>query len=182
MSLQEVGLPPLLLFWKEVLVADTLATELITLLEPLAEQAGLELVQVEVGGGAGHKTVRVYLDREGGIDIDAIAAANDWIAPALDGVARLGGPYTLEVSSPGIDRPLRKRADFERFSGERVQIHTSAPVDGRSRFTGTIVALAGDDILVDVEGSQISVPLGSIERARLKADLGQATEGSGKPR
>jgi len=151
-----------------------LTTELIALLEPLAEQHGLELVTVEVAGAGRHSVVRVYLDREGGIDIEAIAEANSWLTDALDGVSRLSGPYTLEVSSPGIERVLRKRSDFERFTGQRVVVHTTSKIDGRSKFTGELVGVQADELVLDVEGQEHRVPFEAIERARLKADFGQA--------
>jgi ribosome maturation factor RimP len=170
------------LFWEEVRVAQPLADELIALLEPLAEQHGLELWTVEVAGGARHRIVRVYLDREGGIDIDTIAAANLWLSDALDSVERLAGPYTLEVSSPGIDRALRTREHFERFAGRRAVLHTSTPIDGRSRLTGTIEGLDGDDVILQVDGTEYRVRFESIERARLKTDFAGVGERSGDTR
>ncbi len=152
-------------------MAASLVSELIALLEPLAESHGLELVTAEVSGGHKHQTVRVFLDREGGIDIEAIAEANDWVSEALDGVSRLSGPYTLELSSPGIERVLRKRADFERFAGERVNVHLASPIDGRARLTGRLVGLDGDFVVIDADGQEHRVPLENIERARLKADF-----------
>lgn len=152
----------------------SLVDELIALLEPLAESHGLELVAVEVTGGQRHQTVRIYLDREGGIDIDAIADANPWISDALDTVTRLSGPFTLEVSSPGIERILRKRSDFTRFAGERVTLQTAQPIKGRSRFTGRLMGIDGDDVLVTQDEQEQRVPFAQIERARLKADFGEA--------
>lgn len=160
-------------------MSSPLADEIIALLEPLAEHHGLELVTAETAGGRGAMTVRVFLDREGGIDIDAIAAANEWISDALDGVRTLSGPYTLEVSSPGIDRVLRTRRDYERFSGKRAAIHTARPIDGRSRFTGVLAGIDGDDVRMIIDGNDHLIPFGDIERARLKADLGEPGEGSG---
>jgi ribosome maturation factor RimP len=130
----------------------SLVDELIALLEPLAGAHGLDLVTVEVVGGHKHQTVRVFLDREGGIDIDAITEANDWLSEALDGVSRLNGPYTLEVSSPGIERVLRKRADFTRFVGQRVSVQLTQAVDGRSKLTGHLVGLDGDTVVLDADG------------------------------
>lgn len=155
-------------------MAVSLANELIALLEPLAEHHGLELVTVEVSGGQRHQTVRVFLDREGGIDIDAIAAANAWISDALDGLARLNNAYTLEVSSPGIERVLRKQSDFSRFVGERVSMQTTRPVEGRSRFAGRLLGVEGDNVVVETEDQEHRVPFALIERARLKADFGEA--------
>lgn len=151
-----------------------LTTELIALLEPLAAQHGLELVTVEVAGSGRHQIVRVFLDREGGIDIEAIAEANSWLSETLDGVSRLSGPYTLEVSSPGIERVLRKREDFTRFAGQLSTVHTLEKFDDRTKFTGRIVGIYGDDIVLDIEGQERRIPFGSVERARLKADFGQA--------
>ena len=159
-------------------MAQPLADELIALLEPLAGQHGLELVVVDVVGGTRHQTVRVYLDREGDIDIDTIAASNAWISEALDSVNRLKGPYTLEVSSPGIDRALRTREHFERFLGSGVVVHTRVPIDGRSRFTGVLCALDGNDVVLRVDEREYRVPFDAIERARLKADFGGVGEGS----
>lgn len=153
-------------------MAPALSQELIALLEPLAQSNGLDLVTVETVGGPRNLTVRVYLDRDGGIDIEAIAEANGWISDALDGVARLSGSFTLEVSSPGIERALRKRTDFERFAGSTVVIQSTAPVNGRSRFTGTLTGIEADDVVLEIDGEERRVPFGQVERARLKADFG----------
>lgn len=159
-------------------MARQLAQELIALLEPRAIEHGLELVTVEVLG-SGHRTlVRVYLDRPGGIDIETIAGANGWISDALDTVSALSGPYTLEVSSPGLDRPLRTRADYERFAGRRATVHTRVPVEGRSRFSGELRGLEGDEVVVATDDREYRVPLDSIDRARLKADVDEPGDGS----
>ncbi len=152
-------------------MTPNLAQELIALLEPLAVSHGLQLVTVEVAGAARHRTVRVYLDREGGIDIDAIAAANAWISEALDTVSRLPGPYTLEVSSPGIERPLRTLGDFARYVGSRATVRTSRAFAGMTSFTGTITGVENDVVGFEREGASIHVPLADIERARIKTDF-----------
>ncbi|MBN1192566.1 MAG: ribosome maturation factor RimP [Coriobacteriia bacterium] len=157
-------------------MAVPIAQELIALLEPLAQKHGLELVTVECVGGSRHRIVRVYLDCDGGIDIDHIAAANQWVSDELDGVSRLNGSYTLEVSSPGIERPLRTRGDFERFAGKHAVVHTVRPLDGRSRFSGELAGLQGDDVVMSVDGQEHRMPFDAIERARLKADFSDAGE------
>lgn len=159
-----------------------LADELIAALEPRAREHGLELVTVEVTGGGTHRIVRVFLDREGGIDIDAIAGADPWISDVLDCVPHLSGPFTLEVSSPGIERPLRTREHFVRFTGENVSVHTHRPIDGRSRFTGVLAGFEGDDVVIRADDRELRVPFGEIERARLKADFGTVIERDGKQR
>lgn len=150
---------------------DTLADKIIALLEPLAPANGLELVAVEVVGGRRQPTVRVYLDREGGIDIEAIAIANRWVSEALDEADLIQSAYTLEVSSPGLDRPLRKRSDYERFLGQTARVQLAKPVEGRGAFTGVMKAVEDDDLVLDVDGSEIRLPLRDIAKARLKAEI-----------
>ncbi len=135
---------------------------------------GVELVDVEIAGASHAPLVRVYLDRDGGIDIDTIAAANRWVAPLLDEQPELRDRYTLEVSSPGIDRPLRSLADFERFAGQRAEITTSQAVAERKRFTGVLEGVQGTDILIATDDGTHRLSHGSITKARLKAtvDLG----------
>ncbi|MRS13041.1 MAG: ribosome maturation factor RimP [Actinobacteria bacterium] len=157
----------------------SLAEELIVLLEPIAASNGLDLVTVEVVGGARSRIVRVFLDRDGGIDIDTITDANAWISDALDGVERLAGPFTLEVSSPGIERVLRKPSDFERFAGRSVHVHLARPVEGRSRFFGRLVGLEGEDLIVEIDGQERRVPFAEVEKARLKADFGEVAGRNG---
>jgi ribosome maturation factor RimP len=138
------------------------------LLEPVAEQHGFELVAVEQSGGRHTPVIRVMLDRKGGIDLDAICEANSWISEVLDAEDPVSGPYTLEVSSPGVDRPLRKREDFGRFAGETATIKAKTEGRGRSAWTGTLVGLEGDDVVLEVEGERVAIPFGSVQKARLK--------------
>lgn len=156
-----------------------LATALTALLEPRAQEHGLSLVAVEVVGHKNDPTVRVYLDREGGIDIDAIAAANEWVDATLEHVKELSSTYTLEVSSPGIERPLRRLVDFSRFAGERADIRTDVLVDGRKRFQGTIAGVEGSDVLVDVDGTTYRVPHDAISKAKLRVTIDFGQEGKG---
>lgn len=155
--------------------ARSTATEIRALLEPRAAEHGFELVNVEVAGGDRRPVVKVFLDREGGIDIDAIASANAWIAETIERDDALPRPYTLEVSSPGVDRPLTKLADFERFAGEDAVVRTSEPLEGRSRFTGRIEAVDGDIVVLDCDGATYRIPHSTVAKARLKAhiDFGQ---------
>jgi ribosome maturation factor RimP len=151
-------------------VAD-LDVRLTGLLGHKADEAGFELVAVDVAGAKHAPLVRVYLDREGGLDIDALTSANGWIKPVLDEVAELGDSYTLEVSSPGIDRPLRKMADFQRFAGEQVKLTTTGPVDGRKHFTGTLSGVDGDLVIVEVDGVEYRIPFETVSKANLKAEI-----------
>jgi ribosome maturation factor RimP len=159
------------------MASQDLASRLTDLLEPRALAEGFELVCVEVAGPVRTPIVRVFLDRDGGLDIDAIAKANIWVKELLEGVPETSGDYTLEVSSPGIERPLRTRADFERFAGSTVRIATRELIGGRKSLTGTITAVEGDDIVIDVEGTTYNVPLGAIDKARLRVEIDFNKEG-----
>jgi ribosome maturation factor RimP len=147
---------------------NDLVEKLTELLEPLAIEHGLELVAVEQSGGRKSTILRVLLDREDGLNIDDISEANSWISEALDEIDPVSGPYTLEVSSPGIDRPLRTRAHFERYTGELVTVKTNVPGPARSAWTGTLVGLEGDEVVLDVEGEPVRLPFSSVHKARLK--------------
>ena len=149
----------------------TVTDRLNDLLEPLAEERGFELVATEICGPKGHPVVRVYLDREGGIDLEAITEANAWISQAFDEEPPVRGPYVLEVSSPGIERPLRQKDDFERFSGSEAVVKTVRPVDGRRNFTGTLEGMDGDTVVIVCGGAECRLPLEAIAKANLKVEI-----------
>ncbi|MBA4370623.1 MAG: ribosome maturation factor [Coriobacteriaceae bacterium] len=141
------------------------------LLDPEAARHGIELVAVEVTAGHGQPTVRVYLDRPGGVDIDVIAQANRWIEAVLEADEPIRGAYTLEVSSPGIERPLVKLADFERFAGQPASVRLDEPLDGRAKFSGTIQGVDGDTVLLASGDETFRLPFGHIAKARLKPEI-----------
>jgi ribosome maturation factor RimP len=142
-------------------------------LGPLAQANGIELVAAEVCGHKGSPIVRVYLDRDGGIDLEAIGEANAWISEALEESPPVQGPYVLEVSSPGVDRPLRGRRDFERYVGTRATVKTLAPIDGRKRFTGPIAGTTEERVQISCDGgTTYEIPFDAIAKANLKPDIG----------
>ncbi|MDO8915301.1 MAG: ribosome maturation factor RimP [Coriobacteriia bacterium] len=156
---------------------DELVARLTALFDSKATEAGMELVALEVAGAQAAPIVRVYLDREGGIDIDAIASANVWIKEVLDELPETADRYTLEVSSPGIERPLRTRADFERFAGSQAKVTSRELIDGRKSFTGTLAGVQGETILVEMDGTTYTIPLGAIDKARLRVEIDFNKEG-----
>ncbi len=147
-----------------------LIESLTALLEPTAADNGFELVTVEIAGGKGVPVIRVLLDREDGVDLDAIATASRSISELLDAEDPVKGQYTLEVSSPGIDRPLMKRADFERFVGKNVHLKTTAGEKHKS-WHGVLIGMEGDDVVLDVDGERVNVPYDTVQKARLKGDV-----------
>jgi ribosome maturation factor RimP len=150
------------------------AERLTTLLEPEAAAHGFELVAVEVVGGRDTQVIRVLLESSDGTDLDAIGSASRWVSDLLDEADPISAPYVLEVSSPGIDRPLVKRSDFARFAGETVNMKVLRG-DKRAGVKGVLVGLEGDDVIVEVDGERVCVPYETIQKARLKGvvDFGQ---------
>ena len=147
-----------------------LIERLTALIEPAAAENGFELVAVETTGGKGMPVIRVLLDCEGGITLDAVASANLWVSEILDAEDPFNGAYTLELSSPGIDRPLTKRADYERFVGENVHLKTTAGEKHKS-WHGVLLGMEGDDVVLDVDGQRVKVPYETVQKARLKGDV-----------
>jgi ribosome maturation factor RimP len=149
--------------------------ELIAALSPAAAAHGMELADVELMTIGGQAVVRVYLepdDESGNVSIDALAAANAWVDPLVEAVSPYHGGYTLEVSSPGINRPLRTPRHFERFIGQAAKLKTE-PIDGRSNWSGTLAGLAGDVLILKLDGREVEIALSKIRRAHLDVDVFQ---------
>jgi ribosome maturation factor RimP len=141
------------------------------LVRPVVEGAGFELFDVAFGGGAaGRPTLRVTVDRDGGIDLDTIAALSDKIARRLDLENFGDGRYELEVSSPGIEHPLKTPAHFARAIGSRVKVKTDEPVDDARVHEGVLVAADEQRIELDVAGAPRTIPVARIRSARTAAD------------
>jgi ribosome maturation factor RimP len=136
---------------------------------PLVENQGLELVDVEANGGL----VRIYIDRPGGIDLDAITEATEVISRALDDRDPMPGSYTLEVSSPGLERPLTTPAHFQRFVGSQVKVRVQARGEAERRLEGLLTAADEQGIAVETgAGTTERVTYRDIERARTTFDWG----------
>jgi len=160
-------------------MANDLNARLTALLDAAASERGFELVLLETAGGRREPTVRVFLDHEGGITIDQIAEANRWIDELIEPLKGLENGYTLEVSSPGIERPLVKLADFVRFTGSDAKVSVKPEIDGHKHFTGTITAVEGTDVVLDVDGQSVRIPHDSITRAHLRVTIDFSKEGTG---
>lgn len=130
---------------------------------------GYEIIELEfTGGPGGMHILRVYIDKPGGgIGLDDCTAVSQALNPVLDREDYIGENYYLEVSSPGIDRPLRRPEDFARFVGEPVRVTTHAPVDGSKRFRGVLEALREDMVVVSVDGVPHDIHLENVKKANL---------------
>jgi len=140
-------------------------------IEPVVHGMGYELVGVEYGGGPGNGCLRVYIDTPAGVTVDDCAAVSEQLSAALDVDDPIPEAYVLEVSSPGVNRPLFARADFERFGGQSVFVRLGAGVEGRKRFKGSLAGVDGDEVVVEVDGQTWRLPLDDIDEAHLVVDL-----------
>jgi ribosome maturation factor RimP len=142
---------------------------LFQLLEPVLREYGYELVLVEITGLPSRRNIRVFVDREGGINVEDCARATRIIDPLIESRSVFPGSYVLEVSSPGLDRPLFKETDYERFTGRKVRIRLRRPIENRRNFTGILRGLKDKKlILVELEeGIQVELPLEEIQKANL---------------
>jgi ribosome maturation factor RimP len=138
------------------------------MLEPAINSLGYELVGVEYrSGGHGGGLLRVYIDREQGISVDDCQTVSYQVSGILDVNDPIPGHYTLEVSSPGMDRLLFRPDDYRRFAGSLVKLRLAYPVDGRRKFKGRLQGLDDGNVLLELDGEQVSLPLDQVEQARL---------------
>jgi ribosome maturation factor RimP len=141
-----------------------------TLIRPVIEGSGLELVDVAFRRESGRRVLRVVVDRDGGVDVDTIAELAEKVSRRLDVEGFAPGPYALEVSSPGIERSLKRPRDFERRVGDTVKVKTTTPVEGRTSITGELVSADDDGISVAAAGGELRVRHADIASARTVVD------------
>jgi len=140
--------------------------------EPILASLGLELVDVEVVGSGRARVLRLTIDRDGGVDLDTLAEANRPVSDALDAADALTGPYTLELSSPGVERPLRRPPEFRRFVGTTVSVKSHDPVDGARRHRGLLVEVDDAGIALEVDGRHRRFAYDAIASARTVFEWG----------
>lgn len=146
-------------------------THLWDLFEPVVTGMGYELVEIEHQPHPKHGVLRLYIDKASGIHVDDCSDVSHQISALLDVEDPVPGHFNLEVSSPGLDRPLRRAEDFERFSGEIVKIKTSMALDGQRNFKGRLLGLEKDSVALEFDGKKVQLPLTAIEKARLVPDF-----------
>jgi len=145
----------------------TAMSHLEPILEPAIERAGYRLVRLRLMGGK-TKTLQIMAERpDGTMNVEDCAVLSRALLDFIEQEDPLEGEYELEVSSPGIDRPLIRAKDYERFAGFDAKLETRAPIDGRKRFKGKLLGLEGSNVKIEVEGVALALPLEEIEKAKL---------------
>ena len=139
--------------------------------EKVAADHGLELVHVDIGVLGRNAVMRVFIDKPGGVTHEDCSAVSHHVGTILDVEDFVSSTYTLEVSSPGLERGLYKRADYERFAGRDASVKLKLPRDGRRRFEGRLVGIEDGKVVLDVEGNRQLLALEDIDRARLVPDV-----------
>ncbi len=139
---------------------------------PVAEDEGMEILEIELRheGRRGGRVLRLYLDKEGGPSLDDLTRVSRQLSDLLDVHEAVGGPYTLEVSSPGINRLLKKPEHFVRFTGRRIRVRTRELLGGRRSFLGLLKEVRGEEIVIFQEGMEFHIPFAAIERSNYEHD------------
>ena len=141
--------------------------QLQAIIEPAVSALGYELVGIEHLSQGKHSVLRVYIDHEDGISVDDCADVSHQVSAVLDVEDPITGLYTLEVSSPGLDRPLFTEAHYLRYVGQLAEIRSHSPIDGRRRFKGRLQAVQDGQVVIEVDGVEYSIALDNIDKANL---------------
>lgn len=150
----------------------TVKERLSELAGPVAGQLGVDIVDIELAGNARRTVVRVFLDKPGGVTLEDCARFSRTLSAVLDVEDPISTRYVLEVSSPGLDRPLKTRKDFQRSIGRLARIVTKEKIDGEAFVVGRIQAVNDQTVAVLVDGSkEVSIPFEQISKARLEIEL-----------
>ncbi len=137
------------------------------IIEPICETEGFELVHVEYGSEAGGKILRIYIDKPGGVSLDNCAAISRQAGDILDVLLENASAYNLEVSSPGIDRPLGRIKDFDKFKGKTARMKLLKSINGQKNFKGILAGVSEENIRLLINDRTVAIPFSQISKAHL---------------
>jgi ribosome maturation factor RimP len=141
------------------------------LLQPTVEALGFELWGLEHLSQGRHSLIRLYIDAENGVTVGDCAEVSRQVSAVMDVEDPISGEYTLEVSSPGVDRLLFRLDQYPQYVGEWIELRLRVPFDGRRKFKGTLKGLEGEDVVVQVDNDEFMLPLSAIDKAQVKPKL-----------
>lgn len=160
---------------------NSIASKVQEIAERVAVDHGLELVHTEVAGPENKPIVRVFIDKPQGVTHDDCSEMSLHLGTILDVEDFIHASYTLEVSSPGLERGLYKQADYERFAGSDARIKTRQPIDGQRNFRGRLMGLEGDQVVFeDRTSGMVKIPLHIITKANLEVDVSEELRRGGR--
>ena len=142
-------------------------THLWELFEPVVNGMGYDLIEIEHFPNPKHGVLRLYIDKEEGITIDDCSDVSRQISALIDVEDPVRGQFNLEVSSPGMDRPLRRVKDFQRFTGSKVKLKTMMPLDGQRNFSGRLLEADEESLTIETDTEEITIPMSALEKARV---------------
>ncbi|PCI61681.1 MAG: ribosome maturation factor RimP [Gammaproteobacteria bacterium] len=141
--------------------------KLAELLRPAVEETGKELWGVEFVSAGKHSVLRIFIDHENGINVDDCAEVSRQVGAILDVEDPISSEYNLEVSSPGLDRPLFNKAHYQEIVGETVSVKLSIPLNGRRKFKGKLSAIENDSLIIIVDGEDYEIEINNIDKGNL---------------
>jgi len=142
-------------------------THLWELFEPVVIGMGYDLIEIEHFPNPKHGVLRLYIDKEGGVNVDDCSSVSRQISALIDVEEPVSGQFNLEISSPGSDRPLRRLVDFQRFVGSLVKLKTVMPLEGQRNFKGRLLEASEDTVVIETDDEEISLPMSTVEKARI---------------
>lgn len=137
------------------------------LFEPVVNGMGYDLIEIEHFPNPKHGVLRLYIDKEDGVTVDDCSSVSHQISALIDVEEPVSGHFNLEISSPGLDRPLRRLQDFQRFTGSLVKLKTAMPLEGQRNFKGRLLEADEDKIVIETDDEEISLPMSAVEKARI---------------
>lgn len=143
--------------------------KLTELLRPAVEETGKTLLGIEYISAGNNSILRLFIDHENGIDVDDCAEVSRQVGALLDVEDPISSEYNLEVSSPGVDRPLFELSHFQAVLGETVNIRLSIPLNGRRKFKGPLVAIENNNLIIEVDSIDYELPISNVDKANLVA-------------
>ena len=145
--------------------------KLTDMLRPAVEETGKELLGVEFVSAGNNSVLRLFIDHENGIDVDDCAEVSRQVGAILDVEDPISSEYNLEVSSPGVDRPLFELSHFQQVIGETINVKLSMPLNGRRKFKGILAAIENDTLIIEVDGIDYELVINNVDKANLVARL-----------
>ena len=169
-----VGFVPTFYFGFKTMQRDPIAERIDKIATTAATENGVEFVHSEIVGSKRNMTVRIYIDKPEGVTLEDCSTVSRTIEAVIDADDFIPSPYVLEVSSPGLERPLFTIQDFEKFVGKKAKVKTSEAVNGQANFTGNITGIEGSEIVLeDKTNGTVRIPFDKVAKANLKVDLSE---------